>query len=173
MGGRGILWDNTVGGDWGGRYRWGDGRHTAGEYRRGNWGRYRWGDGAFASVEDTTPLCQWSSKCLQDNWHSGLLSSTKHRLSGRRSPDCRRVNHVRPTGSRTLDSFLFDSKWRSLRTRLGRTGACDSKNNQSKSSKSHTRAQEKPHPSTTPHGQQTLRREATQAWGAKSESRKS
>jgi len=33
--------------------------------------------------------------------HSGLLSSTKHQLSGRRSPDCRRINHLRPTGSRT------------------------------------------------------------------------
>ena len=31
------------------------------------------------------------------------VSSTKHRLSGRRSTDCRRVNHLRPTGSRTPD----------------------------------------------------------------------
>ena len=27
-------------------------------------------------VEDTRPLCQLSSKRLEDNWHSGLLSST-------------------------------------------------------------------------------------------------
>jgi len=55
-------------------------------------------------VEDKRPLCQLSSKRLEDNWHSGLLSSTQHRLSGKRSPDCRRVNHLRPTGSRTPDS---------------------------------------------------------------------
>ena len=41
-------------------------------------------------VEDKRPLCQMSSKRLEDNCHSGLLSSAKHRLSGRRSPDCRR-----------------------------------------------------------------------------------
>ena len=28
-------------------------------------------------VEDKRPLCQLSSKRLEDNWHSGLLSSTK------------------------------------------------------------------------------------------------
>jgi len=40
------------------------------------------------------------------------FSSTKHRLSGRRSPDCRRVNHLRPTGSRTPDSRCFvEEKW--------------------------------------------------------------
>jgi len=32
------------------------------------------------------PLCQLSSKRLEDNWHSDLLSSTKQRLSGVRLP---------------------------------------------------------------------------------------
>jgi len=45
------------------------------------------------AVEDKIPLCQ--------------LSSTKHRLSGRRSPDCLRGNHLRPLGSRTPDSHCF------------------------------------------------------------------
>ena len=31
-------------------------------------------------LEDKTPLCQLSSKRFEDNWHSGLVSSTKHRL---------------------------------------------------------------------------------------------
>ena len=53
------------------------------------------------------PLCQLSAKRLEDNWHSGILSSAKHRLSGRRSPDCRRANHLRSTGSRTPDSRCF------------------------------------------------------------------
>jgi len=44
-------------------------------------------------VEDKRPVCQLSSKRLEDDWHSGLLSSTKHRLSGRRSHDCRRVDN--------------------------------------------------------------------------------
>jgi len=35
--------------------------------------------------------CQLSSERLEDNWQSGLLSSTKHRLLGKRSPDCRRI----------------------------------------------------------------------------------
>jgi len=28
-------------------------------------------------LENKSPLCQWSSKHLEDNWHSGLLSSTQ------------------------------------------------------------------------------------------------
>jgi len=47
-------------------------------------------------VEDNRPLCQFSSKRSEDNWHSGLLSSTNYRLSGRPSPDRRRV--LRTTG---------------------------------------------------------------------------
>jgi len=43
--------------------------------------------GGEPPVEDKRPLCQLSSKRLEDNWLSGLLSSTKHRLSGMRSPD--------------------------------------------------------------------------------------
>jgi len=31
----------------------------------------------FETVEDSRPLCQLSSKRLEDIWHSGLLSSTK------------------------------------------------------------------------------------------------
>jgi len=37
-------------------------------------------------VEDKRLLGQLSSKRLEDNWHSGLLSLTNHRLSGRRLP---------------------------------------------------------------------------------------
>ena len=37
------------------------------------------------SFEDKRPLCQLSSKRLEDNLQGGRLSSTKHRLSGRRS----------------------------------------------------------------------------------------
>jgi len=37
-------------------------------------------------VEDKRPLCLLSSKRLEDNWHSGLLSPTKQRLSGVRLP---------------------------------------------------------------------------------------
>ena len=33
--------------------------------------------------------------------------STKHRLPGRRSPNCRRVNHLRPIGNRSPDSRCF------------------------------------------------------------------
>jgi len=66
-----------------------------------------WNNENVPGVEDKRPLCQLSSKRLEDNWHSGLLSYTKHRLSGGRSPDCRRVNHLRPTGSRTPDSRCF------------------------------------------------------------------
>jgi len=36
-------------------------------------------------------LCHYSSKRLEDNWHSGRLPFTKHRLLERRSPECRRV----------------------------------------------------------------------------------
>jgi len=46
-------------------------------------------------IEQPRPLCQLSSKRLEDNWHSGLSSSTRHRLSGRRSPDCRRVKRTK------------------------------------------------------------------------------
>jgi len=35
------------------------------------------------------PLWQLLSKRLEDSWHSGLLSFTKHRLLERRSPECR------------------------------------------------------------------------------------
>ena len=49
-------------------------------------------------VEDKRPLCQLSSKRFEDNWHSGLLSSTKHQLQERRSPAYRRVNHLRQPG---------------------------------------------------------------------------
>jgi len=47
--------------------------------------------GSRCFVKNKRPLCQFSSKRLKDNWYSGLLSSERHRLSGRRSPDCRRV----------------------------------------------------------------------------------
>jgi len=33
------------------------------------------------AIEDKRPLCQLSSKCLEDNWHSGLLSSTAPRVA--------------------------------------------------------------------------------------------
>ena len=42
-----------------------------------------------ASVEDKRPLCQSSSKRLEDNWHSGLLSSTSFSVQpphARRTP---------------------------------------------------------------------------------------
>ena len=65
------------------------------------------------------PPCQFANKRLLANWHSGLkhrqcgqLASTKHRLSGRRSPDCRRVHHLRPTRSRTPESRCFvEASW--------------------------------------------------------------
>jgi len=66
------------------------------------------------SAEDKRSLCQLSSKRLADNWYSGLLSSAKHRLSGRCSADCRRVNHLRPTGSQTPDSRCFAEDKRPL-----------------------------------------------------------
>jgi len=34
------------------------------------------GGGRVSVVEDKRPLCQSSSKRLEDNWHSGRLSST-------------------------------------------------------------------------------------------------
>jgi len=43
-------------------------------------------------------LCHFSLKRLEDNWHSGLLSSTKHWLSGRRSPDYRGVTTAHKFG---------------------------------------------------------------------------
>ena len=44
-------------------------------------------------VEDKRPLYQLSSKRLEDNWQSGLLSSTKQRLSEVRLPIGRKWSH--------------------------------------------------------------------------------
>jgi len=45
-------------------------------------------------AENKRPICQLSSKRLEDNWHSGLLSSTKQRLSGVRLPVGRKWSYL-------------------------------------------------------------------------------
>jgi len=63
--------------------------------------------GGTRLVADQRPLCRLSSKRLEDNWHSGRLSSTKHRLLERRSPEWRRVK--RPL--RQLSTKHLEDNW--------------------------------------------------------------
>jgi len=70
-------------------------------------------------AEDKRPLCPLSSKRLEDNWHSGVLSSAKHRLSGRRSPHCSRVSlYLYPPLVRQLE-FLSSAPLKELLLALG------------------------------------------------------
>ena len=65
-------------------------------------------------VEDKRPLCQLSSKRLEDNWHSGLLSYTKQRLYGVRLPVGRKWLTLRQSGERLPESRCFEEDKRPL-----------------------------------------------------------
>ena len=64
--------------------------------------------------EDKRPLCQLSSKRSEDNWNSGLLSSTKQRLSGVGLPVGRKWLTLRQSGERLPESRCLVEDKRSL-----------------------------------------------------------